>query len=147
MLNNMYNDYDNECINYYTTSTFDRRNRLYLLSRYTPKAIWDYKDTLSIEFDLKECPLTDDKILEELEGKYVQVHFYNFRFEEIPFTYEAPAVEHFTVSIDYETSNKYFDRGTYNCSVELVTYSDAEEKTVLEYNTILPREWCSFYVK
>ena len=147
MLNNMYNNYDKDCFDYYTTSTFDRRTRSYLLSRYTPSAEWDYEDTITIVFDLKECPFVDDSILDDLEGKYLRIKFYNFRYEEIPFEVETPALEHFSVDIDYETSKKYFDRGTYNCSIALVSYLDEENTTLNEYNTILPRERCSFYIK
>ena len=55
METNMYNNYDNECFNYYTTSTFDCRRRNYLISRYTPDASWDYGDTLTITFNIHEC--------------------------------------------------------------------------------------------
>lgn len=153
MYNNMYDTFDGCKFSYYTPCTFDHRTRDYLLSRYTPKAVWDYDDTLSIVFNLIECPEIDDNILESLDGKYVRVNFYNFRYEQLPFEYEAEAKETFTVEVDYETSKKYFDRGTYACSVKLITYEEVEnddgeiEKVVNESITLLPREYCSFYVQ
>ena len=153
MSNNMYETYDDCKFRYYSPSDFDHRTREYLLPRYTPKAVWDYDDTLSIVFNLVECPEIDDSILDSLEGKYVRVNFYNFRYEQLPFEYEAEALKTFTVDIDYETSKKYFNRGIYNCSVKLFTYNEIEDengeliKVVEESITLLPREYCSFYVQ
>lgn len=147
MSNNMYDTYDGCKFSYYTPSDFDNRTRDYLLSRYTPKAAWDYNDTLTIAFNLVECPNVDDSVLDALEGKFVRVNFYDFRYETIPFEYEAPAETAFNVAIDYENSKKYFDRGTYYCDVKLITYTDEEKTDIEDYTTLLPREYCCFYVQ
>ena len=147
MNNNMYDTYDDCKFSYYTPSDFDNRTRDYLLSRYTPKAAWDYDDTLSIIFNLLECPNLDQNILDSLEGKYVKVNFYNFRYEYIPFEFEDQASSEFSVDITYEISKKYFDRGIYYCSVKLITYDNENKENIEESTTILSRENCSFYVQ
>ena len=161
MSNNMYETYDDCEFSYYTPSNFDHRTQDYLLCRYTPKAVWDYGDTPNITFNLHECGLSDSDI-NEIQGKNLRVQFYTNRFELIPFQEEIEATEDFTVAIDYETSTKYFKRGTYFCSLALVTYkenlndeneeddeneNEEEEPTVESYQTILPMFRCCFYVQ
>lgn len=166
MSNNMYNTYDGCEFSYYTPSNFDHRTQDYLLCRYTPKAVWDYGDTPHIVFNLHECGLSVSDI-RDIEGKNLKVQFYTNQFELIPFEEEIEAVEEFTVAIDYETSIKYFKRGTYYCSLSLATYNytpkgdnivgqaivgstkiENEEKSTVEtYQTILPMFRCCFYVQ
>lgn len=152
MDNNMYNTYDDCEFSYYTPSTFDHRTRDYLLPRYTPKAVWDYGDTPNIVFNLHECGLSTTDI-NEIAGKNLKIQFYTNQFELIPFEEEIEAAEEFTVAIDYETSRKYFKRGTYYCSLSLVTYvendtdNNEEESIVETYQTILPMFRCCFYVQ
>lgn len=142
---NMYNNYDDEIFDYYTTSSFDNRIKDYLLDRYMPRVEWLYDDTLSITFDIKECDC-DDAILEDLEGKYIRVEFFNFRYEYIPLDIEIEADESFTVNIDYEYSKKYFTRGIYFCNIRLLLYNE-DKTSIISADTILPRESCFFYVK
>ena len=144
--NNMYNDYDDEIFNYYTTSTFDNRTKKYLLSRYTPTAEWDYGDIVEITFNLYDNDNTSE--IEELQGKDILIQFYNDRYEELPFEAQfernGDNQEFLKVTIDYETSNKYFERGTYHCSVKLVEYGEDNIPTYLQ--TVLAMDNCLLYV-
>lgn len=144
MSNNMYNTYDNCKFNYYTPSSFDNRTRDYLLSRYTPKAVWDYGDTVNIIFKLHECGVSDEEI-SNISGKNIRINFYNDRFELLPIENEIPATEEFTVAIDYDTSVNYFYRGTYYCSLQFITYNSDNEIETME--TFLPMDRCCFYVQ
>lgn len=129
--NNMYNDYDNETFDYYTTSTFDNRIYNYLLSRYQPEAIWNYGDTVTLTFDI-----LDNYNSSELEGKTILINFYNDRYELLPFekvfTPNNDFSEQIQVSIDYDTSNKYFLRGTYHCSIRLAEYDSENNPTYMD---------------
>lgn len=148
MLNNMYNTYDNCEFSYYTPSTFDNRTRDYLLSRYTPEAVWDYSDTLNITFHIIDESSDSSIISEDLAGKYIKLKFYNFRDELIPFEYEIEAEEEFTVSIPYNVSKKYFKPGTYKCSVQLITYTSSDdEKEIIDFLTLMNKDQCMFYVQ
>lgn len=148
MSTNMYETYDDCKFSYYTPSTFDNRTRDYLLSRYTPEAVWDYPDTLNIIFRIIEESSDSSMILDDLAGKYLRLEFYNFRDEVIPFEYEIEAQVEFTVSIPYEISKKYFKPGTYKCSVQLITYtSNDEDKEVSEFLTLMNKDQCTFYVQ
>lgn len=145
--NNMYNNYDNDLFNYYTTSTFDNRTKEYLISRYEPNAYWDYGDTVNIIFNIIECTELTLADIESLEGKFLRVNFYNNRYELIPFTYEIDGISQFSVYLDYNISTKYFKRGTYHCSIDVLTYVDEEKTEISTSETILPMVKCSFYVQ
>jgi len=142
----MYNDYDDEYFEYYTSSTFDNRTRTYLIDRYTPNASWDYGDTFYITFHLYDHDNTDE--IEELEGKDVLITFYNDRYEVVPVTLECVRSgnynEDIVIHMDYNSSIEFFKRGTYHCSVSLVEYD--EEGTCIYNNVVLPMNDCYFYV-
>ena len=147
MSNNMYNNYDNSCFDYYTTSNFDNRTKNYLISRYRPNAIWNYGDVFNITFNIKECTDLTTEEIEELEGKKIRVNFYDNRFELIPFIYEVEGSSQVIVPITYEISSKYFKRGIYHCSLEALEYSGEEPTEIETMETLLPMTNCIFYVK
>ena len=148
-MTNMYNNYDKDLFDYYTTSTFDCRTRDYLIDRYRPVASWAYGDVVNITFNLYDCDLTPDQV-ESIEGKTILIQFFNDRFEPMPFNLSLEATEEFTVSIDYKTSNELFKKGTYYCKLLLVTYSETDvedaEKEIIDADTILDPNKCCFYV-
>lgn len=149
MQTDMYNDYDNKCFDYYTTSNFDNRRKKYLISRYTPNASWDYGDTVSITFNIHECCSLSQEQIEELEGKTLIVHFYDNRYELIPFYVETEGDSQVVVALDYDSSIKYFKRGVYHCSIEAVTFKQNEDDSseIDSCETILSMDKCSFYVQ
>ena len=142
-MTDMYNNYDNETFDYYTTSTFDNRIRTYLINRYAPTADWNYGDVVSLTFNLYDCDLTPEQV-EAIEGKSIIVTFYNDRYEEMPLTTTIEAVEEFTIQIDYNTSNELFKKGTYHCKLLLVQFGDENE--IIDADTILSSSNCCFYV-
>ena len=143
-MTDMYDTFDDKCFPYYTTSTFDFRTKKYLISRYKPTATWDYGDVVTITFNLHDCDLTPDQV-EAIEGKTILIKFYNFRFEELDYSAAIPATEEFQVIIDYNTSMELFKKGTYRCSLQLVSYNDNDE--IDDCDTILSANDCCFYVQ
>lgn len=143
--NDIYTEYSNDDFDYYYPTSFDNRNKCYLISRYTPKAMWDYGDTVTIIFNIHETNLTVEEIA-NIDGKKLLITFYNERYEKLDFQYENDAQIQTSVFIDYETSMKQFKRGVYHCMVQLITYED-NEIDIAQMQTILPMEDCSFYVQ
>lgn len=143
-MTDMYDNYDDKFFPYYTPSSFDFRTRKYLIGRYTPTATWNYGDVVTITFNLYDCDLTPDQV-EAIEGKTILVKFYNFRFEELDYSVTIPATEEFQVTIDYETSMNLFKKGTYRCSLQLVSYGLEDE--IVDCDTILSANDCCFYVQ
>ena len=141
-MNDMYKEFNNSDFSYYTPSSFDNRVRTYLLDRYSPRAIWNYMDTVSISFNLLE--LIDD---EYLDDKDLILTFYNDRYEVMPITIPHSFDNETTVitfNIDYDTSCLYFKKGTYHCSIEAVKYDEEGSRT---YSCmILSPNDCCFYV-
>ena len=143
--NDMYQEYDNENFTFDSTISFDNRRRCYLISRYVPKAMWDYGDTILIIFNIYETKLTQEEI-NDIQGKKLLITFYNERYEKLAFQFEDDAKVKTEVFIDYDVSIKQFKRGVYHCMVQLVTYDD-NEQDVVNMQTILPMQDCSFYVQ
>ena len=143
----MYDTFDNQSFCYCTSSSFDHRNREYLLSRYSPMATWCYGDSIEITFNIYDCNLTDS--VEYLDDKELVVKFYNFRYEELPFiSYFVPnsdGEETITVSIDNVTSMKYFPKGTYHCSIDAVKRD--QDNNIIYQGTILKASDSCFYVE
>lgn len=143
--NDMYTEYSNDNFDYYYPTSFDNRNKCYLLSRYTPTAMWDYGDTVTITFNIHELGL-DDSVSMNAEGENILITFYNERCEKLDFQYEVAFAEQLTVGIDYDVSIKQFKRGVYSCQVQLVSY-DEDGTTIGSMQTILPINTCLFYIQ
>ena len=158
--NNMYNDYDNETFDYYTTSTFDNRIYKYLLSRYQPSQTWNYRDTIDLKFDIAslytalvgyaKVGYIEIGKEEDLDISNFEITFYTDKFYKLDIN---PVIEidneghKLVVHIDYDISSKYFLRGTYYCEVNYVTYKTVDEdKKVDTFKTIVPMNDYLIYV-
>ena len=129
----IYTDYSDQDFDYFYPISFDKRNKVYLQLNQTPAGSWNYGDTVEIVF-------TIEVIEGALEGKMLEVTFYNFRYEEVETAVE-PAGDLVIITIDEETSKQSFKRGNYYCGVKL---KDEEQQTSL---TILDPQSCLLYVE
>ena len=133
VIDDLYTDYSDQDIEYSYPISFEKRNRVYLQLNQTPAGSWLYGDTVEIIFTIE--------VLEgELDGKTIEVNFYNFRHEVIE-TATEEAGDTVSIIIDEETSKESFKKGNYYCGVRLI---DTENQTVL---TILDPQSCLLYVE
>lgn len=133
VIDSLYTDYSDQDIEYSYPISFEKRNRVYLQLNQTPAGSWNYGDTVEIIF-------TIEVIEGELDGKTLEVNFYNFRYEVVE-TATEEAGNTVSITIDEETSKESFKKGNYYCGVRLI---DTENQTVL---TILDPQSCLLYVE
>lgn len=137
--NDMYNTYSNEKFCYFYPISFSNQNREYLLSKCPIAASWFFGDTPFLAFMLV------DEEIDFLKNSNIKISFFNFRGEEVyqkNFTYDDidKDTKCIYLEIDEETSTSIFIRGIYKCSITM-------EKDEVEYQTILPKEYCKIYVR
>lgn len=137
-MTDMYCNYDNCIIEYHKTSSFDNRDKEYLLSRYASSAEWAQGDNIEITFNLKNVEQGD------LDNKKIIVTILNFRFEKLPIVFEDVADEEFKIEITPEIS-KDLEKGTYYCSMEII--EENIDGDIIYKNTVLEPKDCCFYIK
>lgn len=123
MYNDMYNTFDNVCLQYDYPISFNCRNKDYLRPNNCFRGSWSYGDSVELSFNLREFDSDDE---DYFENSIVRIVFYNFRmepvYEQSHDSYELAETDFrkLIIDIDCETSKDIFLKGTYFFSVQLI---------------------------
>ena len=123
MYNDMYNTFNNVCLQYNYPISFKYGNKDYLRPNNEFRDSWVYGDTIQLNFNFKKSNFDDKNYLDD---STIKVTFYNFRMEPI---YEQIYESHeilkkdsrkLSINIDCNTSKEIFLKGTYFFSIQFL---------------------------